>query len=191
MLTTLLAYLVVGLYFVIDTCARQGDEARSLARGQHDRGSTGLVGAAFAISGLTLLAAPVLNHVQAGRLPFAMWAGWTGIVVMGASLLLRLWANRTLGAFYTRTLRVAENHRVVQAGPYRVIRHPGYLGVILTWTGASLATMNWIAVVIVLASMVGTYHYRMNAEEAMLVATKGEEYRSYQARTWRLIPFVY
>ncbi len=191
MFTTLLAYLVVGLYFVIDTCARQGDQARSLSCGQCDHGSTVLLSVAFGISALALLLAPALNHLQIGYFPFAAWVQWIGVVVMSIGLLLRLWANRTLGAFYTRTLRMVEDHQVVQAGPYTVIRHPGYLGVILMWTGASFATVNWIATVIVLASMLSIYHYRMNVEEKMLVAAKGEEYRSYQMRTWRLIPFVY
>jgi hypothetical protein len=78
MLTTLLAYLAAGHYFVIDICARQGNQARSLVRGQYDRGSTVLIGAAFTISGLMLLAAPVLNDVQAGRFPFGAWVGRTG-----------------------------------------------------------------------------------------------------------------
>jgi protein-S-isoprenylcysteine O-methyltransferase Ste14 len=191
LLTTLLAYLLLGLFIFIDNRARQGKQAKSLERGQYDQGSTSLLSVAFAISALALLSAPLLNYFHLGDFPLAMWVGWIGVVIMGISLLLRLWANMALGAFYTRTLRVIEEQRVIQEGPYKVIRHPGYLGVILMWTGAGLAAMNWVATVVVLASMLATYHYRINAEEAMLVTAKGEEYRSYQSRTWRLIPFVY
>jgi protein-S-isoprenylcysteine O-methyltransferase Ste14 len=182
---------LIGLFILIDSRARQGDQARSLERGQYDRGSTILLSVAFAISALALLAAPLLNHFHLGDFPLATWVGWMGVIIMGISLSLRLWANTTLGAFYTRTLRVVEGHRVIQEGPYNVIRHPGYLGVILMWTGASLAVMNWIGTVVVSVSMLATYHYRIKVEEAMLVTAKGEEYRSYQSRTWRLIPFVY
>jgi protein-S-isoprenylcysteine O-methyltransferase Ste14 len=191
MVTTLLAYLLIGVFLYIDRHARQGPQARSLERGQYDRGSTPLVAIAFAVSVLALLAAPLLNQLQLGRFPPAMRAGWAGVVLMGLSLVLRVWANRTLGAFYTRTLRTVEGQPVVQAGPYRIIRHPGYLGIILMWTGAGLAVMNWMATLVVLGSMVATYHYRMNAEEAMLLEAQGEAYRAYQSRTWRLIPFVY
>jgi protein-S-isoprenylcysteine O-methyltransferase Ste14 len=191
MLTILLAYFIIGLYFVIDNCARQSNQAKSLERGQYDRRSTVLVSVAFAISALALLAAPFLNRFHIGYFPLAVWMGWIGVIVMGFSLLLRWWANRTLGAFYTRTLCVAEEHRIIQEGPYKVIRHPGYLGVILMWTGASLTVMNWIATVAVLASMLAAYHYRMNVEETMLLTATGDEYHSYQSRTWRLIPFVY
>jgi protein-S-isoprenylcysteine O-methyltransferase Ste14 len=191
MVTTLLAYLLIGVFLYIDRHARQGSQARSLERGQHDRGSTPLVATAFAVSALALLAAPLLNQLQLGYFPLATWASWTGVILMGLSLVLRVWANRTLGAFYTRTLRTVEGQPVVQAGPYRVIRHPGYLGMILMWMGAGLAVMNWMATLVVLGSMAATYHYRMNAEEAMLLEAQGEAYRAYQSRTWRLIPFVY
>jgi len=46
-----------------------------------------------------------------------------------------------LGRFFTRTLRVTGEQRVVSDGPYRVVRHPGYLGDILMWTGAALTTL--------------------------------------------------
>ncbi len=88
--TTLLAYLLIGVFLYIDRHARQGPEARSLARGQYDRGSTPLVAIAFAVSVLALLAAPLLNQLQLGRFPLATWTGWMGIVLMGLSLVLRV-----------------------------------------------------------------------------------------------------
>jgi protein-S-isoprenylcysteine O-methyltransferase Ste14 len=189
MFTTLSAYFGLGLFIFIDRHARQGHQAKSLERGEYDQGSTTLLTVAFAISALALLAAPLLNVFRFGSL--AIWTSWIGIIAMSLSLLLRLWANRTLGAFYTRTLRIVKEQHVVQQGPYKVLRHPGYLGIILMWVGAGLAVTNWIAIGIVLASMLTIYHYRMTVEEAMLVKAMGEEYRLYQLHTWRLIPFVY
>ncbi len=191
MITTLLAYLMIGGFFLIDHYARQGSQARSLERGEYDRGSTTLVSAAFLVSALALLAAPFLNHFHEGCLPGWAGVGWVGVGLMGLSLLLRLWANTTLGGFYTRTLRVADGQPIVQSGPYRVIRHPGYLGVILMWLGGGLAVMNWLATLAVLVSLLPAYHYRIGVEEAMLAAAQGEAYRAYQTHTWRLIPFIY
>ena len=191
MFTTLLAYIMIGFYFLIDGYARQGHQAKSLDRGQYDRGSTFLLSVAFFVSVMALLAAPFLNHLNVGYLTHWVGAAWIGIVIMGISLLMRLWANMALGALYTRTLRVVEGHHIVHEGPYSVIRHPGYLGVILMWIGGSLAVMNWIAVLAVLVSMSTAYHYRINAEETMLAMTQGKEYDSYRAHTWRLIPFIY
>jgi protein-S-isoprenylcysteine O-methyltransferase Ste14 len=113
------------------------------------------------------------------------------VALMGAGLGLRVWAALVLGAFYTRTLRTSAGQRIVAEGPYRLVRHPGYLGVLLLWLGAGLATANWIAAATIMAFMVRAYARRIQTEEAMLTATFGDEYLRFAGRTWRLIPFVY
>jgi protein-S-isoprenylcysteine O-methyltransferase len=98
---------------------------------------------------------------------------------------------RTLGGFYTRTLRVTDGQPVVETGPYAVVRHPGYLGSLLVWTGFGLASRSLPAVIGAAAPMAIAYRHRMAAEEAMLEARLGEPYRRYEGRTWRLLPYVY
>jgi protein-S-isoprenylcysteine O-methyltransferase Ste14 len=110
---------------------------------------------------------------------------------MVGGLVLRVWAVRVLGAFYTRTLRTNAGQRIVAEGPYRLVRHPGYLGVLLLWLGAGLSTANWIAAATNMGFMVRAYRGRIQTEEAMLAATFGDDYARYAGRTWRLIPFVY
>src|SRR5262245_12652866 len=94
---------------------------------------------------------------------------------MIGGLALRLWANQTLGQFYTSTLRIAERQRIIRQGPYKVLRHPGYGGLLLTWAGAGLATENWIAATIIILVMFISYHYRIISEEAMLLTAFGEQ----------------
>ena len=86
---------------------------------------------------------------------------------------------------------ISESQRVVQEGPYKSVRHPGYLGVILLWVGAGLATVNWIVAALVTLTIIAAYRYRINAEERMLVASFGEQYAAYAKHTWRLLPFVW
>ena len=95
-----------------------------------------------------------------------------------------------LGKFYTRTLKVTENQSIVRAGPYRFIRHPGYLGSILIWSGVAASTTNWIVLLIVLIVMFGVYIYRIQSEEKMLISTNAD-YAEYRKQTWRLIPLIY
>ena len=110
---------------------------------------------------------------------------------MVGGISLRIWANRALGAYYTRTLRTGQGQHIVQEGPYRLIRHPGYLGAMLMWVGAGLATANWITALVIVVGMSAVYGYRMRSEEAMLAEAFGDRYAAYEAHTWRLVPFVF
>jgi protein-S-isoprenylcysteine O-methyltransferase Ste14 len=191
MVTTILAYLLIALFFVIESRARIGQVAKSLDRTLFDRGSTFTLVAAYLLTVLGLIAAPVLNYMQIGRLPYGPLVGWIGIVIALAGIALRIWAYRTLGRFYTRTLRVSENQHVVREGAYKLIRHPGYGGVILMWLGAALAMMNGITVAVASAALLAAYHYRIQTEERMLLAEMAGEYGDYRAHTRKLIPFLY
>jgi protein-S-isoprenylcysteine O-methyltransferase Ste14 len=190
MLSTLAAYGLVGCFLGMERLTRQGQEAKSLEFGPFDRGSTRLLGGAFLVAVLTLLAAPVLNAFHLGALGWAA-VGWVGVGLMVGGIALRLWATRVLGRFYTRTLRAADDQQVIDRGPYKVLRHPGYSGVLVMWAGAGLATLNWVVGAAVIVAMCGAYRYRIRCEEGMLRSALGQRYEAYMARTWRLVPFVY
>ncbi len=114
-----------------------------------------------------------------------------GIVLAAAGFLIRVVAMRTLGEFFTRTLRIREKHRVVSEGIYRRVRHPGYLGTILFFVGSGIATANFITTLLILAAIFPTFVRRIAVEERMLTDQLGEEYSDYKAKTWKLIPFVF
>jgi protein-S-isoprenylcysteine O-methyltransferase Ste14 len=187
MLTTVLGYFVVIQFFLLDR-SRRGEEAKSFETGKIDQHSTLYIGIAYLVSTLALLASWLFNWLHIATLP--LWIGWFGIIVALVGLLFRWWANRVLGVFYTRTLKVTENQTIVRAGPYRLIRHPGYLGSILMWIGAATATANWIVILITLAAVLSAYVYRIQNEEKMLLIANAE-YAEYRKHTWRLIPFLY
>jgi hypothetical protein len=90
----------------------------------------------IAAYGLALDAPLLIRWLPGGSLPPV--AAPAGLVVEATGLALRAWSMRALGGSYSRTLRVVEDEdqqTVVDAGPYRLIRHPGYLGSLLTWVG--------------------------------------------------------
>ena len=187
-ITTLIGYFMLVVFFYTEGRLRRGPEAKSFEEGEFDRRTTRLLGYAYFASLLALLAVWVLNGIRLGALP--EWVGWLGVFLALAGLLMRAWANRVLGEFYTRTLKVAEGQTIIREGPYRWIRHPGYLGMILMWAGASAATCNWIVIAIVLAVICAAYHYRIQNEEKMLIKTL-PGYAEYRTSTWRLIPPLY
>ncbi len=185
-----LAYTLIGVFIVVERLLRQGQAARSLRSETADQGTTRLIGAAYAFALTAGLVAPVLSRLRIGRLPNAQLPT-IGVLLMVIGLLVRVWAAHTLGRFYTRTLRVADDQTVVRDGPYRLLRHPGYAADMLLWLGFGLASRNVVVAACVNLSMAIAYARRIQAEEAMLVEQLGDAYRDYQRATWRVVPLVY
>jgi protein-S-isoprenylcysteine O-methyltransferase Ste14 len=96
---------------------------------------------------------------------------------------------RALGGFYTRTLRTTEHQHVVDTGPYRMIRHPGYAGALLVWTGLALASRSAPATVVVTGLMGWAYQRRITAEEHLL-RRELPAYDDYSRQTHKLIPHL-
>ena len=72
----------------------------------------------------------------------------------------------TLGEFFTRTLAILPDQHVVSVGPYRVIRHPGYLAqIVVVTTGCALASLNVWLVALIGPLLLAVYAYRIEAEE--------------------------
>lgn len=119
------------------------------------------------------------------------WPPVAGLVVFAAGLAIRVWAIRTLGRFFIYTVRVEEDHRVVEDGPYRLIRHPSYTGLLMAALGVGIALGNWLSVAACLLPALIGFSIRLVGEERLLAAELGEPYRAYMARTKRLIPGIW
>jgi protein-S-isoprenylcysteine O-methyltransferase len=116
---------------------------------------------------------------------------FVGIGLMLAGIAFRFYAMSLLGRFFTYDVAVHAGQTVVEAGPYRYIRHPSYTGALITLVGLGLALGNWAGLLALLACMGTAYAYRISVEEAALVAALGEPYKQYVRRTRRLVPFLF
>jgi protein-S-isoprenylcysteine O-methyltransferase len=131
------------------------------------------------------------------RLRFAYIGGssllllWVALAVFVAGLALRLWAVAILGRLFVSDLAILPGHRIVDAGPYRLLRHPSYSGLLVCFTGVGLAMHNWLSLVCLLLPITGAVIHRIGVEERMLEAKFGAEYREYRDRTSRLVPGVF
>ena len=114
-----------------------------------------------------------------------------GLALMTWGLLLRWWAVVHLGRFFTVNVAVASDHRVVDTGPYRLIRHPSYTGLLLTCLGVGLCFGNVASLLVIVLPILALALKRIRVEEAALASTLGEDYRAYMSHTKRLIPGVY
>lgn len=153
-----------------------------------DRGSERLIWlvvfSCFLLAGASqLLALP--------RLPGAMTARLLlGSTLMVLGLAIRWHSIHTLGRFFTTNVAVREDHRIVQSGLYRWLRHPSYTGLLVAGTGCGIGLGNWLSLALCTLPMLAVLAHRIRVEEQALVAAFGDEYREYSKRTWRLIPWV-
>jgi len=165
--------------------AKAGDRTKVQDRGSY----LVLIVLMFAGIGLAFLFADILPRatITWNQIPVF----FVGIVFMLAGVAFRWYAIWTLGRFFTRNVATHADQKVVQHGPYTLIRHPAYAGTILTMLGLGLAMTNWVSMlVLVICNLVGHF-YRIHVEEQLLMINLGQPYIAYMQHTKRFIPFVY
>jgi protein-S-isoprenylcysteine O-methyltransferase Ste14 len=181
----LAGYAGVAGFFAVEAATRQRGSASSLAASSDDRGTTRLIVAAYATA-VTL--APVLRRTPSPQVPRA--AAQAGVALQVLGLGLRAWSMRTLGSSYKRTLRTEDAQHVVDTEPYALVRHPGYAGSLLVWTGFALTSRS-VPVVVAVGALLGTAYQRRIAVEEALLRRELPAYAAYCERTKRLIPLVW
>lgn len=117
--------------------------------------------------------------------------GWAGLVLLVVGVAIRWRAIYTLGKFFTCTVLIREDHRLLRTGLYRHVRHPAYTGTLVAHLGLGLSFTNWYSLGLSLVPYAVAASYRISVEERALREAFGEEYESYASSTKRLIPKVY
>lgn len=153
-------------------------------------GSLIAIGLSFAVGfwGAFYLA----GHAEGAAIEFAR----RPIFILGALLVavgtaFRQWAVYVLGRFFTVQVRVSEGQTVVESGPYRVLAHPSYTGMVMVFVGIGLMLGNWLSLAcLAILPTVGLV-IRIKVEERALLAGIGEPYRRFLATRSRLIPGVW
>lgn len=133
----------------------------------------------------------VAKHWPAAALPHGQMFAFLGVFLFVAGLLLRWWAIITLGRFFTVDVVIEKDHELVERGPFRLVRHPSYTGVLLAFVGFALTLRNWASLLIILLPIFAVFIRRMNVEEDALSRALGSRYADYMRRIKRLVPFVY
>jgi len=117
-----------------------------------------------------------------------------GLVVYLAGCAFVLWARRTLGKMWglstSRNVRLRDDHRIIQNGPYVFVRNPMYFGWWVAMAGLLLAYPTWVVLLFLVFSVV-SFAGRARREDAALAGRFGEAWTEYKKRTKFLIPFIY
>ena len=124
-------------------------------------------------------------------LPRILWMQIAGLALILAAVALRIWARAHIRGLYSGHVEVQVGHRLVQSGPYRFVRHPGYTGFLLMTLGVVIGYSSLIGLVALPVLLLPGLAYRMKVEERLLIEQFGEEYRAYTSRSKKLIPGVW
>jgi protein-S-isoprenylcysteine O-methyltransferase len=136
-------------------------------------------------------AALAAYFLPAARMPGAYRIYPIACALFAAGLLFRWYAIWILGRFFTVNVAIATDHRLVETGPYRYLRHPSYTGALLAFFALGLAMGNLVSLAFMSIPVFLVFRRRMQIEEEALLEAFGETYHAYMQRTKRLVPLVY
>ncbi len=121
--------------------------------------------------------------------PAELWIVWLGFFLTIAGLAFTCWARVILGRNWSGVVQLKEDHELIVRGPYSIVRHPIYTGLLLAFLGTALAIGAWrglIATAIVAVS----FWRKLRLEERWLCELFGEQYADYMRRVKALVPWV-
>ena len=139
---------------------------------------------------ILILAMPFCDRRDLLTLPESSSLRWSGLALVVAGFLLITWTTVELGRQYSVYITLQQDHQLITSGPYRYIRHPRYLGVMVVALGLALLFRSWIALA-ALPFLLALLIFRLTDEEKLLREEFGGQWEAYVQRSWRLVPFIY
>ncbi len=145
-----------------------------------------------------MIAGLIILSVVVHLLPRSTWtpliwktAIFTGIgsVLIVASVALMIWARFALGDMWAGRPMIQQDHQLRTGGPYQVVRHPIYTGLLGIMIGATLLSGFGSSLVMLVFVIVWLLR-RVHVEDHLLIDTFGDDYRTYRRRVPALVPFT-
>ena len=129
--------------------------------------------------------APFLNE---SLYPWAPWEFWVAALITALGLLFTVWARVHLGRNWSGTVTIKREHELIASGPYTIVRHPIYTGLLVAFIGSALARGEWRGVFAVFIAWAALWR-KLRLEERWMVERFGEQYTAYSRRVPALMPF--
>jgi protein-S-isoprenylcysteine O-methyltransferase Ste14 len=121
--------------------------------------------------------------------PVGLWPFWLGAAVTIAGLLFAVWARVHLGRNWSRSVTIKQGHELITTGPYAVVRHPIYTGILTGLLGTAIA-LSQVRGIIVLALFFLAFWIKLRMEEQWMRSQFGETYAAYAHQTAALVPYL-
>ncbi|HTY60863.1 MAG TPA: isoprenylcysteine carboxylmethyltransferase family protein [Acidobacteriota bacterium] len=141
---------------------------------------------AIALICLTRVPIPLLNE---RFLPHGTWAFWSGAAITACGLLFSVWARRHLGRNWSQAVTLKKDHELITSGPYALVRHPIYTGLVLGILGSAVARGEWRGIVAVALVFVALWR-KLRLEEKWMREQFGESYEAYSQKVAALVPYI-
>ena len=114
-----------------------------------------------------------------------------GFIFLLIGICFRVWSINVLGKNFTATVKITREHELIKTGPYKLIRHPSYLGAFVAIIGCPVFLNNTYTIFISCIAMIIAYYFRINVEEKTLSNHFGKYYEDYKKDTYRLLPLIW
>ncbi len=122
-------------------------------------------------------------------LPLSDWCFWCGAGITACGLLFSVWGRRHLGTNWSQAVTVKKGHELITSGPYGLVRHPIYTGLLLAFVGSAVARGEWRGLLAVALVFAVLWH-KLSLEEKWMRAQFGESYEAYSRHVAALVPHV-
>jgi protein-S-isoprenylcysteine O-methyltransferase Ste14 len=122
-------------------------------------------------------------------LPASRGTYWAGTLLLALGLTFSVWARVYIGRNWSATVTVKQGHELIRRGPYALVRHPIYTGLLLGFIGTAIVRGEWRGVLAVLIVCAALWR-KLRLEERWMSETFADEYRRYREHTAALIPFL-
>jgi protein-S-isoprenylcysteine O-methyltransferase Ste14 len=144
----------------------------------------------FLIAIVLLLPIPIpLPWLYLHLWPVGIWPFWLGASITIAGLVFAVWARGYLGRNWSSSVTIKQGHELITSGPYGVVRHPIYTGILTGFLGMAIAisqVRGFIVVVLILFA----YWTKLRIEEQWMRSQFGETYAAYVKQTTALVPYL-
>jgi len=146
---------------------------------------------ALSVLAAALLAFPDrrLTWLDQRFLPPTMIAYWLGLIMLAVGIAFAVWARHDLGRNWIGTVTVKQDHELIRSGPYRLVRHPIYTGLLLAILGTAVAFGEWRGL-LAFGLLTGSLLLKLRIEERFMGESFPDEYARYRAEVPALIPFI-
>ena len=122
--------------------------------------------------------------------PSGLWSFWIGAAITVVGLLFAIWARQHLATNWSNSVTIKQGHELITTGPYALVRHPIYTGILIGFLGTAIA-LSQVRGFVGLVLLFISFWAKLRTEEEYMRSQFGETYATYAHRTAALVPYLF